>query len=71
VIGGDGAREGSKEGASRGVCVEDAKVCKNKSDSYLRDRMGCTNVEQGATQRFEGMSPVPSVWKTSLRIVPM
>jgi hypothetical protein len=44
VTGGDGAREGSKEGVSRGVRVEDDKVCKNKSASYLRDRIGCTCV---------------------------
>ena len=41
MMGGDGAREGSKEGARRGVLVEDPKVCKNNIDSYLRDRMGC------------------------------
>jgi len=45
VMGGDGAREGSKEGTRRGVfAVEDANVCRNKSDSYLRDRMGCTYI---------------------------
>jgi hypothetical protein len=43
-MGGDGAREGSKEGARMGVLVEDPKVCKNKTDSGLRDRMDCTYV---------------------------
>jgi len=43
VMGGDGAREGSKEGARRGVfVVEDANECRNKTDSYLRNRTGCT-----------------------------
>lgn len=45
VMGGDGAREGSKEGAMRGVfVVEDANVCRNKIDSYLRDRTGWTYI---------------------------
>ena len=44
MMGGDGAREGSKEGARRGVLVEEPKVCKNNTDSGLRDRMGCKYV---------------------------
>lgn len=45
VMGGDGAREGSREGARRGVfVVEDANECRNKTDSYLRNRMGCTYI---------------------------
>ena len=41
AMGGDGARDGSKEGARRGVFVEDANECRNKTDSYLLDRTGC------------------------------
>lgn len=45
VMGGGGAREGSKEGAMRGVfVVEHANECRNKTDSYLLDRMGCTSI---------------------------
>jgi hypothetical protein len=43
-MGGDGAREGRKEGVNRGVRVEDAREWRNKMESYLRDRTGCAHV---------------------------
>jgi hypothetical protein len=70
-MGGDGAREGRKEGVRRGVRVEDAREWRNRMESYLRDSTGCTYVQRYVAHRSGGRAPVPTVWITNLRIVRM
>ena len=45
VMGGDGARDGRKGGTRDGVREEDAKVWRNRTESYLRDSTGCVQAQ--------------------------